>query len=149
MFSRILLPIEVAEPEVAKKAIDVATSMAVTYQASLRLVYVTSPIVVAAPMAVIPQSVYDALGLAGKAELDRLAAAIDRPPETVSTTVRIGGIYPELLAEAEEWGADLVIVGAHKLSMATYLLGSTASAIVRHATCTVMVVRGDKPASLL
>ena len=56
---------------------------------------------------------------------------------------------PLWLAEAEDWGADLIIVGAHKLSMATYLLGSTASAIVRHANCTVMVVRGDKPASLL
>ena len=149
MFSRILLPIDIAEPDAAKKAIDVATSMAKTYKASLRLVHVTSPIVVAAPMAVIPQSVYDALRLAGKAELDRLAAAIDRSPETVSTTIRVGGIYPELLAEAEEWGADLIIVGAHKLSMATYLLGSTASAIVRHASCTVMVVRGDKPASVL
>lgn len=149
MFSKILLPIDVAEPETAKKAIDVATSMAATYKASLRLIHVTSPIVVAAPMAVIPQSVYDALNLAGKAELDRLAATIEGLPGAVSTTVRVGGIYPELLAEAEDWGADLIIVGAHKLSMATYLLGSTASAIVRHANCTVMVVRGDKPASLL
>ena len=146
MFSKILLPIDVAEPEAAKKAIDVATSLAATYKASLRLVHVTSPIIVAAPMAVIPQSVYDALELAAKAELDRLAATIDGL--AVSTIVRIGGIYPELLAEAEEWGADLIIVGAHKLSMATYLLGSTASAIVRHANCTVMVVRGDTPASV-
>ena len=102
MFSKILLPIDVAEPETAKKAIDVATSMAATYKASLRLVHVTSPIVVAAPMAVIPQSVYDALNLAGKAELDRLAATIDGLPGAVSTTVRVGGIYPELLAEANK-----------------------------------------------
>lgn len=149
MFSKILLPIDVAEPEAAKKAIDVATNMAATHKASPRLVHVTSPIVVAAPMVVIPQSVYEALSLARKAELDRLAATIDWPPGTVSTTVRVGGIYPELLAEAEEWGADLIVVRAHKLSMATYLLGSTAAAIVRHANCAVMVVRDDKKASLL
>lgn len=149
MFSKILLPIDIAEPEVAKKAIDIATSMATTYSSSLRLVHVVSPMVVASPMAMIPPSVYDDLGLAAKAELDRVAVAIARPSENVSTIVRTGGIYPELLAEAEEWGADLVIVGAHKLSMATYLLGSAASAIVRHARCTVMVVRGDKAANLL
>jgi nucleotide-binding universal stress UspA family protein len=33
--------------------------------------------------------------------------------------------------------------------MATYLLGSSAAAIVRNAACTVMVVRSGKKASLL
>jgi nucleotide-binding universal stress UspA family protein len=149
MFSKILLPIDIAEPEVAKEAIDVAVNMAKAYNSSLRLVHVASPIVVPSAMAVIPQSLYDDLGLAEKAELNRTAAAIERSPETVSTTVRVGGIYPEVLAEAEEWGADLIVVGAHKPSMATYLLGSTAAAIVRHATCTVMVVRSARAASLL
>jgi nucleotide-binding universal stress UspA family protein len=78
-----------------------------------------------------------------------MAASIDRPKGTVDAVVRIGGVYPELLAEAGEWPADLIIVGAHKRSMATYLLGSTAAAIVRHASCTVMVVRSGKKAALL
>lgn len=149
MFRKILLPVDIAEPEVAKEASDVAVSLAKTYNSSLRLIHVASPIVVASPMAIIPQSVYDELGVFEKAELERMAAAIDRPPGTVSTVVRIGGVYPELLAEAEEWGADLIIVGAHKRSMATYLLGSTAAAVVRHAACTVMVVRSARKASLL
>ena len=51
-------------------------------------------------MAVIPQSVYDEIGVYEKAQLDAMAGAIDRPSHKVSTTVRIGGVYPELLAEA-------------------------------------------------
>ena len=100
-------------------------------------------------MAVIPQAVYDELGVYEKSELQRLAAPIDLPKAAISTVVRIGAVYPELLSEAEEWGADLIIVGAHKRSMATYLLGSSAAAIVRHAACTVMVVRSGKKATLL
>jgi nucleotide-binding universal stress UspA family protein len=46
-----------------------------------------------------------------------------------------------VLAEAEEWGADLVVVGSHRPTMATYLLGSNAKTIVRHAKCSVLVVR--------
>jgi len=149
MFRKILLPIDVAEPDVAKEAIETATALAKAFDSQLRLVHVTSPVVVASPMAVIPQAVYDQLGAYEKSELQRLAEPIDRPAATISTAVRIGAVYPELLAEAEEWGADLVVVGAHKRSMATYLLGSTAAAIVRHAACTVMVARSGKKATLL
>jgi nucleotide-binding universal stress UspA family protein len=149
MFAKILLPIDIAEPEIAKEAIDVAVGVAKAFNSDLRLIHVASPIIVASPMAVIPQSVYDELGVYEKSELERMAAAIDRPKGSVTTVVRIGGVYPELLAEATEWQADLIVVGAHKRSMATYLLGSSAAAIVRHATCTVMVVRSGRKASLL
>ena len=149
MFGKILLPIDVAEPEVAKEAIDAAVGMAGAFDSDIRLIHVTSPVVIASPMAVIPQSVYDNLGVYEKSELDRLAASIDRPKGTVAAVVRIGAVYPELLAEAAQWPADLIIVGAHKRSMATYLLGSSAAAIVRHASCTVMVARSGKKATLL
>jgi nucleotide-binding universal stress UspA family protein len=78
-----------------------------------------------------------------------MAGAIDRPRDRVSTTVRIGGVYPELLAEATEWPADLIVVGAHRRSMATYLLGSTAAALSRHSKCTVMIVRSPIKAKLM
>ncbi len=149
MFRKILLPIDIAEPEVAKEATEAAVGVAKAFDSQIRLIHVASPIIVASPMAVIPQSVYDELGVYEKSELERMAASIDRPKGTLTTVVRIGGVYPELLAEAEEWQADLIVVGAHKRSMATYLLGSTAAAIVRHAACTVMVVRSGRKASLL
>ena len=149
MFRKILLPIDVVEPEIAKEAIEAATALAKAFDSQLRLIHVTSPVVVASPMAVIPQAVYDELGVYEKSELQRLAAPIDLPKATISTVVRIGAVHPELLSEAEDWGADLIVVGAHKRSMATYLLGSSAAAIVRHATCTVMVVRSGKKATLL
>ena len=59
-----------------------------------------------------------------------------RPPST-----RAGGIYHELLQEAAEWDADLIVVGSHRPVMSDYLLGSNAKTIVRHAQCSVLVVR--------
>ena len=58
-----------------------------------------------------------------------MAEEIDLPKERVSTVVRVDGVYPELLAEAEDWKADLIVVGAHRRSMASFLLGSTAAAL--------------------
>ena len=54
---------------------------------------------------------------------------------------RAGGIYHELLREACQWGADLIVVGSHRPVMSDYLLGSNAKTIVRHAQCSVLVVR--------
>ena len=54
---------------------------------------------------------------------------------------KAGGIYHELLQEASEWDADLVVVGSHRPVMSDYLLGSNAKTIVRHAQCSVLVVR--------
>ena len=56
---------------------------------------------------------------------------------------RVGGIYHEILQEAADWGADLIVVGSHRPVMTDYLLGSNAKTIVRHALCSVLVVRSE------
>ena len=147
MFQKILVPVDVHDAEVAREAIAAAVAIGKAIDAELRLIHVASPILPGSPVAVIPQELYEEIGVAEKAELETLAKSIDMP--RVSSVVRIGGVYPELLAEAEEWPADLVIVGAHRRSMATYLLGSTATAMSRHSKCTVMIVRSPIKAKIL
>ena len=149
MFGKILVPIDVSEADVAAEAIAAAVAMAKAFDSDLRLVHVASPIIPGSPMAVIPQSVYDEIGIYQKSQLGEMAGAIDRPESRISTAVRIGGVFPELLAEAEDWQADLIVVGAHRRSMATYLLGSTAAALSRHARCTVMILRSPLTAKLI
>ena len=149
MFKRILLPIDVSDQDVAAQSLRQATELAKLMGSEVRLVAVFNPIVPMAPMDVVPQSYIDTMGDFERQELAKLAAAIDLPKEKVSTEVREGGAYAELLEAAEAWKADLIIIGAHKRSMATYLLGSTANAIVRHAHCPVLVMRSDKKAHIL
>jgi nucleotide-binding universal stress UspA family protein len=59
----------------------------------------------------------------------------------VTTAALSGGVHLELLRDAEAWGADLIVVGSHRPVMSDYLLGSNAKTIVRHAQCSVLVVR--------
>jgi nucleotide-binding universal stress UspA family protein len=148
MFKRILVPVDVHDVAVATEAVRMAVALATSFGGELRLIYVPHPIIPTSPMVVISQSVYDELGVFEKAELDRLATTIACPAERISTTVRIGGVYPEVLAEAADWRADLIVVGAHRASMATYLLGSTAAAVARHPACTVMIARSPIEATI-
>jgi nucleotide-binding universal stress UspA family protein len=59
----------------------------------------------------------------------------------ISTTVRQGGVYHEVLEEAKSWHADLIVMSSHRPAMRTYFLGSNAGHVVRYARCSVLVVR--------
>jgi nucleotide-binding universal stress UspA family protein len=62
----------------------------------------------------------------------------------VSATVRQGGIYQEILEEANSVGADLIVMSSHRPqrhAVRTYFLGSNAGHVVRYAKCSVLVVR--------
>lgn len=47
-----------------------------------------------------------------------------------------------ILDAAQQWGADLIVVGSHGRSgLDRFLLGSVSDRVVRHARCSVQVVR--------
>lgn len=54
---------------------------------------------------------------------------------------RRGRVRDEVIAEAAEQKADLIVVGSHQPSLSSRLLGSNASAIVHHSPVSVLVVR--------
>ncbi len=53
-----------------------------------------------------------------------------------------GTIYDEILRAAERLGVDTIVIGSHRPALKDYLLGPNAARVVRHADCSVYVVRG-------
>jgi len=74
-------------------------------------------------------------------KLIEIASLVEVPAERVSSVVRMGGVHNETLKEAESCRADLIVVGPHRASVSGFLLGSSASSVVRYATIPVLVVR--------
>jgi nucleotide-binding universal stress UspA family protein len=140
MFKTILVPVDLADIDTAKPALDTAVAMAEAANGTIRLVHVRS-LLPATYMEYVPQAFDEEQQLAAEAAMAQLAAGISLPSERVSAAVRHGSIYGEVLQEAEATGTDLIVIGSHSPTMATYLLGSNASTIVRHARCSVLVVR--------
>jgi nucleotide-binding universal stress UspA family protein len=65
------------------------------------------------------------------------------PPGTgFETVARYGVVYEEILALAEELPASQIVMAAHRQGLTDFLLGETTARIVRHAPCSVLVVRG-------
>ena len=59
----------------------------------------------------------------------------------VDIVVRYGSPSPVILDEAEERDIDLIIIASHHPGIKDYLMGSTASRVVRHADCSVLINR--------
>jgi len=147
MNERILVAVDIGEADMARAAIAAGVALATASGGHIRLVHVRSPVPVARMDFIPPEYFTEQENLAADA-LAGLAGAIRLDPERVSTASRFGPAYAGVIEEAQEWNADLIVVSAHQPTMATYLLGSNAKKIVRHAHCSVLVVRTDKKASL-
>lgn len=140
MFKSIMVPVDLAEAELAQPAIDNAVSFAKASGGTVRLVYVRSLIPVTY-MEFVPTDFDAEQQQDSEAKLAEIAAKIDLPAEQVSAKVLIGSVHGEVLAEADASGADLIVIGSHEPGMLAYVIGSNASAIVRRAKCSVMVLR--------
>jgi nucleotide-binding universal stress UspA family protein len=141
MFKQILVPVDLAEVEVSRPALDKAVALAGITGAKVALVYVRSILPVTF-MEYVPPSFDEEQQSQCEKEIADVAASVALPKGSVTTSIRMGSVYNEVLAEAKKIGADLIVVGSHRPGMATYLLGSNASTIVRHAECSVLVIRG-------
>ena len=140
MFKKILVPVDLADAAMGRPALDAAVELAIPSKGLVRLINVET---------LLPLSYTEYL----PAEFDKvqeerathalqeLSVGLSLPKERISWTVKFGGVYAEILNEAEEWGADLIVIGSHRPSMATYLIGSNAKTIVRHAKSSVLVIR--------
>jgi universal stress protein A len=60
----------------------------------------------------------------------------------VSTEVRNGVPYEEILKFQEEKGADLIVISSHgRTALKTYFMGSVASRVLKRAKCEVLLVK--------
>ncbi len=72
----------------------------------------------------------------------RVAQTLQAAGFKAKTRVLEQEIRTGILDVAEEWHADLIVMGSHgKRGLKKFLLGSVAELVVRHAPCSVLIVR--------
>jgi universal stress protein G len=140
MFKKILVPIDLSDPELAKPAVETAVTLARAAAGSVRLLNVL-PLTPAMLAEYVPAD-FDFQQRSSSAEaLEIVAGETGLPPDQVSTVVRQGGVYHEVIEEAGAMKADLIVMTSHRPAVRTYFLGSNAAHVVRYARCSVLVVR--------
>lgn len=136
MYKSILLPIDLSEMERGRVMIDLARKLA-GKDTRIRLLN----IVVDIPAFVAAQVPDDIIKTAMSTARETLEGLIGAAGLKADAEVRSGKPGSTILTSADECGADLIIIGSHKPGLEDYFLGSTASRVVRHAQCSVLVMR--------
>src|SRR5215207_8929649 len=126
----ILVPVDISEPEVASPALERAVDLAHSMGGSIRLIYVRSVLPVSYKE-LLPPHFDEQQQKDCEQRLAKVAGGIALPKERVSSVGRLGAVYNEVLKEANRVAADLIVVGSHRLTMSTYLLGSNAATVGR------------------
>jgi nucleotide-binding universal stress UspA family protein len=140
MFKKILVPVDLAEPDIAKPAIDKAVELVRASQGSLRIVNVLpmTPVMLAE---YVPPDFDAQQRKSAEDGMKKLTEECGLPPDRASGVVRQGGIYHEVIEEAKAMDADLIVMTSHRPDMRSYFLGSNAGHVVRYANCSVLVLR--------
>ncbi|MEP3046028.1 MAG: universal stress protein [Roseibium sp.] len=141
MFKKILVPIDPAEPNFADDALAKAATMARDYGAKIHLLAVC-PEVQSFVASQLPEGFQAREEAETMSILGKIGEGLDVPAGTVDAKVTSGSVYHEVIDEAEKANCDLVVMTSHKPGLSTYFIGSNAAHIVRHAPCSVMVLRG-------
>ena len=139
--SRILCPTDFSDGAAA--AVSYGAALAITYGATLRLLHVATPFPVVVPYADLPGATRlydlhrDEAGVALATEAARLRAV----HATVDSALRDGHVVREILAEADAYLADLIVLGTHGRSgFERLVLGSVTEKVLRQAGCAVLTV---------
>jgi nucleotide-binding universal stress UspA family protein len=137
MYKKIMVPVDLSHREKLAKAVATAADLAKVYKASVQMVGVTatSPGSVARN----PAEFADKLAMFAAAESAKYGVefgshAITSPDPAIDLDDRLG-------REAQEIGADLIVMGSHVPGFAEHLFASNAGYLASHADISVFVVR--------
>jgi nucleotide-binding universal stress UspA family protein len=140
MFKKILVPIDVDYPKTAAAVYRKAARIAKLSGAEIRLISVmpgfSMPIVASFISDDVRQEAADRF----KESLEKFIA--DNCDEPVSSRIRTGKNWEEIIKAADKWGADLIVVyHNHRREINEVFSGSCSQRVSDNANCSVLRLR--------
>lgn len=147
MFNDILVAVDLNYAEEQRAVLEVARELAVVHGSRLHVVSIIPDI--ASALVGINFSVAERKRVLEQVNTQLHAYVKDVVGDScpVQHIVDTGKVYEEVLLLANKLPIDLIVMGAHQPALSDYLLGSNSARVVRHATCSVFIVRPSEVVS--
>jgi len=147
-FKRILVPTDFSAP--AALALEYARMLARRFEAELIVVHVVEDSMPIGAEFDVPEIAAYRRRLIDDATRELAVAVAALTDVTVRTAVLTGRTTRSILDAANEYSADLIVMGTRgRGPIATFVMGSVAERVVRMADCPVMAVHDVHAAALL
>ena len=143
MTNSVLCAVDVSNGDDDLKTIQIASQMASLHNVQLDVIAVVPDFGMSQVGNFFNKDHHDIMVSEAKEHLNAVVTkALDTEKNSkVRHVVATGRAYEEVLSLAEKTTPSLIVVGAHKADLTDYLLGPNAARVVRHAKCSVYVVR--------
>lgn len=141
MYKDILLPIDLAEPSSWEKALPTAVQMCKDYGSKLHVMSVLPDFGSSLVGSFFPKGFEETALNEVKKQLKDFVSEHVPDEISVQRVIANGTVYDEILRVSEEINIDLIVLASHRPKLGDYLLGPNAARVVRHAKCSVFIVR--------
>ncbi len=141
MFTNILVPVDLTHKEQLPRLIEAASLLVDKDQGEICLLYVDPILVHHAGFPQIEAETFKAHEQEARQQLQSLIDGLPQERLKVTYTTREGSPHEEILEEAKERNADAILMMSGRPGLASYFIGSNAERVVRHADCSVFVIR--------
>ncbi|WP_296062912.1 universal stress protein [uncultured Amphritea sp.] len=143
MYSNILIPLDLSHKEQVVELAQIATALAAGSPARINLLYVDQSFVHRAGDPQFDKALHEGHRNEALKEMEDLLVSL--PENTVVNTLyRDGTAHDQILETAGQLGVDVIVMMARKPGISSYFIGSNAERVVRHAPCSVFIVRCDE-----
>jgi nucleotide-binding universal stress UspA family protein len=139
---KILLAVD--DSKFSEAALKTVTSQYRPQGTQVRVLHVLQPIAFSAPPQMSPGYAPELQDQGKEAEklLQRAAQTLLGAGFQVDTEIAKGDVRERILDVAQNWHADMIVLGSHgRGGVGRFLLGSVAESVARHAPCSVEIVR--------
>ncbi|HFZ8993369.1 TPA: universal stress protein UspF [Citrobacter freundii] len=144
MSRTIIVPIDISDSELTQRVITHVEAEARIDDAQVHFLTVVPSLPYYASLGLAYSAELPAMNdlqTEAKSQLEKIITQFNIPEDRVHVHISEGSPKDKILELAKTLPADMVIIASHRPDITTYLLGSTAAAVVRHAVCSVLVVR--------
>jgi universal stress protein F len=138
MYRNVLVPVDLEHKDQARAMIR--TTLAIADDGTKLTLLFVMPKMPAVVGLHLPEGSIEKARVDAEEQLQELAKA-SNAPQTTNIVTAIGRPHHKILDMAEHHRIDLIVIASHQPGIADYLLGSVAASVVRHAKCSVHVIR--------
>ena len=139
--------IAVDESEYAQAIVEFAAKSHWT-DSNIIVLSVVDPLKINSLMAVLPGPILDEMVEANLKRATTITASVANQIRSATKSCQVreeileGKAAQVILEFAQEWKADLIVMGSHgKTGFSKLLLGSVSLAVTSHASCSVLIIR--------
>lgn len=140
MYKDILMPVDLGD-ENSWRALPVCIEYAKAFKPTLHVMTVVPDFGMSIVGSFFPADFENQALKQGSEKLHEWVAANVPKGISVQHIVAHGSVYEEILRVSEEIKCDLIVMASHRPKAEDYLIGPNAARVVRHANCSVLVVR--------